>query len=303
MAATPTTTTSGTTTTIIIEGRATICKVAERASLTVDISDSGYDKEKVAKNVIETANTLQDELDQLCPRIDWTVVGQHSTSGGNDFSTQEFDSGGSTALDNDHISPNAPVSFYSISSLTTSSRTERLKRDDDSDYDDDDDDNDHMSDNDKDKRRRKRKIYTAETSIDVRFRDFVKLGEVVVQWSATPYVQLSGIDWSLTDDSAAVMDEQVRVTALHNAIKRAKKYAAIIAEDCGGDSEKSVPVHVHPVKIGDDRSIWAKGLTKQTARKATAKAAFGIGAGIDFEPKVIEDTVDIKVEFQVSAGK
>lgn len=222
-------------TVIHVQGRATINTLAERAALLVEVSDSGYDKNEVAKNVITTVSYLQSELDQLCIR-----------------------------LDNGEISPDAPVSFYSIASLSTSSQDEY-------------DENGH---------RTGKETQRGETKFDIRFRDFGKLGEMVVQLSTTPYVHLQEISWKLTDEKQAALDEEARVTALRQAIQRARAYAEVIGRET-----------VTPVKIDDSQQSYPRGLLMQTARKATSSAAFGIGAGIDFEPQVIEVSATLEVEF------
>lgn len=243
-------------TAIHIQGHATINAVAERAALSVNVSDSGYDKDQVAKNVIGTVNTLQEQLDLLCPRLD---------DGEGD------------------IAPDAPVSFYSISSLTTSSRDEN-------------DDDDHRRGNyypgggdggDNNNRRSGKLIYTVKTNLDIRFRDFGKLGELVVQLSSTPYVQLAGIDWSLTDEKRVALMEEVRMDALRHAIRRANSFAEIISRSGS----------VTPVKIQDDQEYWLKGRVAQTARKAAVSTLFGAVRGIDFEPQLIEVSGTLEVEF------
>jgi len=222
-------------TVIKIQGRASINTVAERAALLVDVSDSGYDKNTVAQNVVNTVSYLQSEIDQLCFR-----------------------------LDNGDISPHAPVSFYSIASLSTSSQDEY-------------DEHGH---------RTGKETQTAQTKLDIRFRDFVKLGEMVVQLSATPFVHLQGINWKLTDEKQALLDEEVRLNALRQAIQRARAYAQVIGRET-----------VTPVKIDDSEEHYPRGLVMQTARKATSTAAFGVGGGIDFEPQVIVVSATLEVEF------
>ncbi|EXJ92402.1 hypothetical protein A1O3_00953 [Capronia epimyces CBS 606.96] len=229
-------------TVINIEGCATISTVAERATLLVGVFDSGYDKDSVSKNVVNTVNSLQAELDLLCPR-----------------------------LENGDISPEAPVSFFSISSLTTSSREERAE-----------DDQGRLA------RRTGKDIYTTNTNLDIRFRDFGKLGQMVVQLSSTPLVQVKGVTWKLTEEKRTALQDQVRMDALRRAIQRAQSYAQII-----GRSNT-----VTPVKIQDHPESQPTGRAKQRVRmQMAASPALSLGGGIDFEPQLIEVSAKLDVEF------
>lgn len=217
---------------IRIQGRATINTPAERAVLTIDVSDEGHEKGEVSNNVVTTVNNLQNEIDELCPRL-W----------------------------NGDISPEAPVSFYSIASISTSVQDE---------YDDED-------------RMTEKKLHRANTGIDVTFRDFAKLGKMVVQLSAVPCVNLRGVAWKLTDEKQALLDEEVRMKALRHAVRRAEAFAQIIGRQ-----------KVTAVKIEDSGEFYPVG---RAARKAGSGPAFGITAGIDFEPQIIDVSGTLEVEF------
>lgn len=224
-------------TAIHIEGRATINTVAERASLIVDVCDSGEDKATVSKNVVSAVHSLQAELDTLCPR-----------------------------LHNGDISPDAPVSFYSISSLSTRQEDEFNL----------------------DGIRTGKQLQFAESKLDIRFRDFATLSQLVVRLSSTPFVQLRSLSWKLTDEKQAALDEQVRVMALRNAIQRAEAYSRVIGREV-----------LTVVKIVDSQESYPTSRTKQTARMLGGGmgAAFEVGVGIDFEPQNIEVSATLDVEF------
>ncbi|KIW73262.1 hypothetical protein PV04_01394 [Phialophora macrospora] len=222
---------------IHIEGRAKVNTVAELAVLEVHVSDTGYDKDSVSKNVITAVNTFQSELDSRVMR-----------------------------LLNGDIAPTSPITFYSIASLSISTG-------DDLGYGADRPDPD-------------KKLYTASSTIDVHFRDFTVLGEMVVRLSAMDYVGLGGVTWQLTDAKQAWLDEEVRMQALKHAMERAEAYARIIGRE-----------EVTCVKIEDEGEFWPSRRTMQTARKVTSVEAFGVGAGIQFEPGHIEVKGTVSVEF------
>jgi len=226
-------------TVIQIQGRASINTLAERAALNIHVSDTGFDKDVVSKNVITTVNTIQSELDQHCPR-----------------------------LENGDISPSAPITYYSIASLSLSEAEN---------YNDEG----HRSTN------PEKKLYTADSSIDIHFRNFGTLGDIAVRLSAMPHVLLRGIDWRLTDAKQAWLDEEVRMQALKNAIERANAYARIIGRE-----------KVICVKIEDDGEFWPQqGMLRQTMRKVSASDASGVGVGIEFEARKVQVDGTVKVEF------
>ncbi|KIX95854.1 uncharacterized protein Z520_08562 [Fonsecaea multimorphosa CBS 102226] len=220
---------------IHIQGRATITTTAQRAVLNLAASDTGSDKDQVSSHVVSTVTDIQSELDELCPR-----------------------------LENGEISPNAPVDFYSIASLSISATDE---------YDDDG-------------VRLEKKLYSASSNIAIHFRDFGRLGQMVVRLSSMPYVELRGIDWQLADEKKTELDEEARRKALRHAMSRARAYGAIIGRD-----------KVTCIKIEDLEESWPARRVKQTARMASSSATFEVGAGIDFEPQLVDVSATLSVEF------
>ncbi len=226
-------------TVIKIQGRATIHSLAELATLVVTVSDSGVDKDQVTENVVTMVKLLQGEiLNRLC----------------------------SPRLANGDISPEAPVSFYSIASLSTSVQDE---------YDDEEN------------RRTGKKIHRAESELDIRFRDFTQLGITVVQLSQMPYVILGGVTWKLTDERQTLLDEEVRMKALRHAVQRAQAYAQII-----GRSQT-----LTTAQIEDSQEFYPMGRKAQALLQTASREVFGVGVGIEFEPQVIDVSCTLDVEF------
>lgn len=223
-------------TVINVQGKAKLYRLAERAKLDIEVSSAEYEQSTASTNVVTTVSSLQNQLDEICTR---------------DASSGE-------------ISPSAPVSFYSIGSLTTSNADE---------YDED-------------HNRTGKRVYKAATSVDIRFRDFTKLGEMVVAFSTMPFVSLQGIEWKLTEEKQAALEEEAKLEALRNAIQRANGYADVIGRK-----------NVSPVKIDDTQYTYAEGMVMQTARKIASNASYGIGVGLDFEPQQVEVKATLEVEF------
>ncbi|OAP59139.1 hypothetical protein AYL99_06437 [Fonsecaea erecta] len=220
---------------ISIQSSATITTTAQRAVLNIAASDTGSDKDEVSSHVVSTVKDIQQDLDHLCPRL----------------------------ADGD-ISPTAPVSFYSIASLSISAADE---------YDDK-----HV--------RQEKKLYSAHSNIAIHFRDFTRLGLMVVRLSRMPFVEMRGIDWELGEASKAELDDEVREQALRKAMIRAQGYSRVIGR-----------ATVTCVKIEDVQTSWPVRKLKQTAMRATSAATFEVGAGIDFEPQLVEVSATISCEF------
>ena len=229
-------------TVIHIQGRATIERPAERSAVEVHVSDTGFDKDLITKNVVTAVNTIKNEVDQLSPR-----------------------------LENGDISPDAPVTFYSIASLKI--------------FIDDRYDRDGGRSNDPDK-----KMYTAESDVDIHFGNFSTLGDTAARLSAMPYVLLRGIDWRLTDAKHARLEEEVREQALRNAIERANAYAKIIGRE-----------KVTCVKIEDDgQSGPQHGNLRHRGRGGpndSASDALSVSVGIELAPRKVQVNGTVRVEF------
>lgn len=221
---------------INIQGSATLRSPAERAVLTLEVSSWGKEQTVASSDVVRTVNELQTRLDESCPR-----------------------------LSNGDISPEAPISFYSIASLSTS----------------------YGDETDKDGVPTGQKVYRANTTIELHFRDFLLLGKMVVYFSDVKFVSLQGIMWKLTDQKQAALEEQARTDALRHAIQRANSYAEVIGR-----------TQVTPVKIQDSQQhLFFEGRAMQAAYRKTSYESFGIGVGIDFEPQVMEVKANLEVEF------
>ncbi|KIV89306.1 hypothetical protein PV10_08883 [Exophiala mesophila] len=223
-------------TVISIQGSATLRSPAERAVLTLEVASWGKEQKVASNDVVNTVTQLQTRLDESCPR-----------------------------LSNGDISPEAPISFYSIASLSTSYGDEM----------------------DKDGISTGQKVYRANTTIEIHFRDFLLLGKMVVYFSDINFVSLQGITWKLTDEKQAALEEQARTDALRHAIQRANNYAEVIGR-----------TQVTPVKIQDSQQhLYFEGRVMQAAYRKTSSESFGIGIGIDFEPQVMEVKANLEVEF------
>lgn len=124
-------------------------------------------------------------------------------------------------------------------------------------------------------------VYYAQVSIEATFRDFAKLGEVAGKLLGQPNVEISGVDWRLTDGTKNSLGSQSRKLAMLNAIEIARDYSEVIGRE------------VFAVDIDDGFS----GRNRGVARMALA----GSGPGpqvLDLTPQDIELSHEVAVKFR-----
>lgn len=83
------------------------------------------------------------------------------------------------------------------------------------------------------------KVYQASMSLSVVFRDITKLSQVIGQLVTYSNVEISAIDWSLSDATRKALRSQMRKEAIHDAVNKANDYAGEVGRE------------VYPVEIMD----------------------------------------------------
>ncbi|GLI78257.1 hypothetical protein PoHVEF18_006566 [Penicillium ochrochloron] len=83
------------------------------------------------------------------------------------------------------------------------------------------------------------KVYQASMSLSVIFRDITKLSEVVGQLVSYSNVEISAIDWSLSEETQKNLRSQMRKEAIADAVGKAGDYAGVVGRE------------VYPVEIMD----------------------------------------------------
>ncbi|PGH08736.1 hypothetical protein AJ79_05927 [Helicocarpus griseus UAMH5409] len=155
--------------TISVVGHSAINREPERAILKVSVSQTANDQTSASRDVVQTAKAIQDMLATLTPKEP---------------------SGEATA--------DAPVTHWSMSSMSTSSRHDRENNE---------------------------RTFVARTSFSVKFRDFNKLSAVASELSVMPNVSVSSVEWKLTDATVASLATESRTSAVHDALAKAQDYA------------------------------------------------------------------------------
>ncbi|KZP25814.1 hypothetical protein FIBSPDRAFT_855447 [Athelia psychrophila] len=167
------------------------------------------------------------------------------------------------------ISPDAPVSFYALEALSTWSR----------------------ADTDKEGNETGGRTYGARTHLDIRFRDFSRLGAMTDMLSKMPLISVKGVTWKLTEETEKLLAVQSRKEALEDAVQRARDFAEVVG---------CKKVECVEITQGDEPVSY--GRTRQTARRSTGGAMSGgeVGGGLDFEPQKVMKNASVSVQFIAS---
>jgi uncharacterized protein len=93
--------------------------------------------------------------------------------------------------------------------------------------------------------------YTARTSFEIKVRDFERLGSLATSLSTMRHVEISRIEWRLTDETKASLASQSRQEAVKDAVVKAKDYATVLGrgkpeavevmDSCGGGVNGAFP--------------------------------------------------------------
>jgi uncharacterized protein YggE len=224
---------------INVTGTSKISRHPERAVVTVYVSSNGLNQSEVTDGVTRTAKKLQFELGQLAPK----------------------DSTGKATV-------NAPITHWSMSSISTGSYFVYLQKDGDTG---------------------KETRYTASTSFQIRFADFEQLGAACSNLAKMPFTSIRSITWQLTDKTKASVAGEVRRLAVEDAVSKAKDFAKAVGKH-----------NVVPVEINTDNIPPAA--TSYNAFGAATRGASALtqttGEGLKFEPEDVDLDCQVKVRFE-----
>lgn len=177
---------------INVTGVGTAVHRAERAILTLQATSQQMPTASEASaTVTTTANTLRDAIMPYCPQ---------------DESTGQ-------------TKPNAAISHYTMSSLSTNSHTQYYA----------------------DTKTNEIK-YTAHAEFSIKFSDFGVLDKLATQFSAMENVKIQKIEWRLTDKTLEEMRSVARRRAAKDAIQRAKDYAEVFVGEGKQEAVRAVEV-------------------------------------------------------------
>lgn len=150
------------------------------------------------------------------------------------------------------------------------------------------------------------KVYHASMSLSITFRDMTKLSEVVGKILTYSNVEISSIDWSLSEATQKALGSQVRREAIRDAVTKANDYAAEVGREVYAvdimDGEQTAIMQHAPV----GRSLFG---AAPTSNAHSSGGLFGshTSAGprvtetsemLTLSPQEIKFTSSLHVEFQ-----
>lgn len=168
----------------------------------------------------------------------------------------------------------SPISQYSMASLKTGQRSERLSSGSNA----------------------TETVYTAQVDFTVTFRDFEALDGFATTASAMDHVSVSKVEWLLTDDTLAAFAGQARTLAARDA--KVKAYG--FAKELHGIAEGRLERHVRAIHV-EDKSRAAQQGTRPHARGYCSRVPLSrvSTTALSFVPEDITIKVDVNVHFRV----
>lgn len=137
------------------------------------------------------------------------------------------------------------------------------------------------------------RVYEAEVTFDIRFRDFEALGPIATKLAAMPHVQVDRVDWILTPQTEQSYLSELRKMAARDALQRARDYAEALGLE-----------HVVAVELEEtqNRLLFSSAVprrkTKQSAPYASAHQIEKNYSDLAFHPEEIKMNMDVMCKFQ-----
>lgn len=136
-------------------------------------------------------------------------------------------------------------------------------------------------------------VHHAAIALKVKFKDFDALADWLAEAATVPGVQVSGIDWTLTEAKRTSVTTEVRSRAVKDAADKARVFAQAIGLG-----------QVTATAIADPGMLGVSGDGAAPAPSMMRAAAFAAppsgGASFDFTPEDIEVTASVDARFEAS---
>jgi hypothetical protein len=142
------------------------------------------------------------------------------------------------------------------------------------------------------KQRQGERVFTAQTSFQIKFRDFSKLGEYASEVAGVPHVSVRRIDWRLTDQTKAHLGQLCRKKAVEDAVAKAADYADVLGRRNVRD------VEVNDAGIGGVAPSPPGGYITRAVRPFEFGSSTHQEESLSFTPKNCEVQCSVKVRFE-----
>lgn len=135
-------------------------------------------------------------------------------------------------------------------------------------------------------------VYHATIGLQAKFNDFDALSRLIEQVAVMDGANVGGVDWDLTDDRRTAVIDEVRRTAIADAVQKATTYTS-----AAGLGAPGVIAIADPGMLGDGSSGGGGPVPlERMAFRAQAMDAGG-GASLNLSPQQIQVSSSVDVRF------
>jgi uncharacterized protein YggE len=135
------------------------------------------------------------------------------------------------------------------------------------------------------------RTYSANTSFEIKFRDFAMLSAVCTDLASIPRVAIRSVHWRLTDETRSSLVGDSRRLAVENAVSKARDFAAAVGRS-----------HIVPVEINTVGDEYPRPAAMFGAPAVRSRAALGAQHAEDdrlnFEPEEVNLSCSVNMKFE-----
>jgi uncharacterized protein YggE len=135
-------------------------------------------------------------------------------------------------------------------------------------------------------------VFHATIGIQAKFSDFDALSRVIEQAALMDGVNVSDLDWDLTDDRRTAVIADVRRDAIADAVQKAATYAS-----AAGLGSPAVIAVADPGMLGDGGNGGGIGPAPYERMAFKAQAMDAAGASLNLSPQQIQVSASVDVRF------
>lgn len=119
--------------------------------------------------------------------------------------------------------------------------------------------------------------YRASVTFDIRFKEFKALGSFGTKISSMPHVEVSNIDWILTDVTEKAYRSRLRREAAQDALEKVQDYCHILGcQNIRATELEEIDISSHAV--GRGRRMRTSNIAMQSSRKALSNQPVQLAA-------------------------
>lgn len=148
------------------------------------------------------------------------------------------------------------------------------------------------------------RMYTAETTAVVVFRDLALLAQLAVELSAMENVSIQQTEWHLTDFTQDQITREARINAMRNAVEKANDYAAVVGREVvpfrindGNVNTTGMHLRQSHRLFGQATDSVRPSLFGGLANDDAPSAEGTVAAGPSLEPATLSVSANVSVDF------